>query len=65
HCGYLLIEAICKEKSEKILYLTLTQHLNAMANFKTAARETLSACSELFDSKTCNQVNIALGQVGL
>jgi len=65
HAMVLISEAVGLEKSETLLYVTLTQYLTKTSNFKNFKTQTLKACKQLLTSKECTQVRGAFKEVGL
>lgn len=65
HASYLVVQAIGKEKAEKLYFATLTQALGPRDDIKSAAQATLRICGQLYDAATCGLVQGAFDQVGL
>jgi Zn-dependent metalloprotease len=65
HAWYGLYEALGKEKSEKLLYVTLTHFLSELADFEGAAQSTEQACATLFSDSDCHQVHAILSASGM
>lgn len=67
HAAYRVLQAIGREKTQKLYYVTLTQALGETETFKSAATATLGICRQMpeFDEATCNQVKAIYAELGL
>lgn len=65
HAFYLITQAIGPEKTDKLLYVVLTQGLTPVESFESAAQATKEMCSDLFDKESCGQVQKAFSEIGL
>jgi Zn-dependent metalloprotease len=65
HAMYLTHEAIGRDKSEKLIYLTLTQLLKEDSNFQAISDSVQQACLTLYDGGTCALVKEAFAKTGL
>jgi Zn-dependent metalloprotease len=65
HASYLVVQAIGKDRAERLYYKTLTHFLTQRSNLRTARTATLTACSQLYDMRVCELVSKAFAQVGL
>lgn len=65
HAFYQLVQAIGKEKAEKLLYTVLTHSLGKNDDFVRMAAAAKKTCKGLMDATTCEQVNQAFATVGL
>lgn len=57
------IPALGKDKSLSIIYKALTTYLRSTSNFKSAYTAILQACTDLYDTTTCDGVKAALQSV--
>lgn len=60
HAMQQMTERLGLEKTEKLLYLTLTQYLTAASGFKAFKRETMRACAQTLSKADCAEVVIAM-----
>jgi Zn-dependent metalloprotease len=65
HAMFRMVSAIGEAKAEKIIYVALTQYLNARAKFIDARNAMISVCGNLYDSQTCSKVQRAWDDVGV
>lgn len=65
HAMYRMSEAIGLEKTEKLLYITLTQYLTKTSNFMSFKLKTMKACGALLPLRDCRKVRQAFNDVGL
>lgn len=63
----LIVQALGKEKTQRLYYNVLTQRLTATSNFHDARLATEAACQEMFGAKTkdCAAVTQAFDTVGM
>jgi Zn-dependent metalloprotease len=65
HVGFNMVNAIGREKSDKLFYTTLVHYLTNTSNFAAFGQGARKACGTLYDAATCSSVESVLVQAGL
>ena len=65
HAGYRMVQAIGREKSDKLFYETLIHYLTNTSDFRAFGQGMRKACRALLGAQDCASVDGVLVQVGL
>jgi Zn-dependent metalloprotease len=65
HAAYRIFSVLGKAKSEKLLYVSMTQFMTPISGFRDGALGTIAACEHVLDDASCATVKAAFESVGL
>jgi Zn-dependent metalloprotease len=65
HTGYRLVQVLGKERTEQLMYVTLTQYLTEKASFVQNKDATLQACQQLYSRAVCRDVARVFAEQGI
>ena len=65
HAGYRTVQALGREKAEKIFYTTLVHFLTETSDFVAFGKGVRQACAKLYGQADCDSLNQVMTQVGL